>query len=817
MQTLNLKIKGLYTHPSELSEVPEGALLQADNIVIDEESTAEPRRGFDRLAGAFGASTDRANKITVYQEFRLAHYGSASLAYHNGTTAWADISTAMSPPSSTVKVRFAEANRNLYMTSSTGIRKLTAYNGTLTATGAPKGLNLEATLSGASGFFTTANQVAYRVVWGFEDANGNLVLGAPSQREVITNGTGSGADVSLVVTIPTGVTTDWLYQIYRSPLSGGAAIEPSDELQLAYEGSPSSGDITAGYMTVTDAQPEELLGATIYTAPSQEGAAAENRRPPFAKDVCSYKGHTFFLNISRPHSTQLTLLARLQNNDTVTVGGIEYKAQSSETIATAQFKFFNAGTIAQDIADTAKSLVKIINRHASSTVYAYYMSGFDDLPGKILLERRDAGAASFTATSSRVASWYPSMPVTSSNDSYKNGLAFSKPDQPECVPLGNLAYVGSRDQEGYRALALRDSVFVFSEGGVYRLLGDDASNFRIEAFDTSVRLLAPESAVVLNNQIFALTDQGVVSITDTGTTVVSRQIENTLLELFGASLSKVKSLSHAVAYETDRKYILWTISTSSDTYATQAFVFNTFTSSWTRWTVPALCGHVSRVDDKLYLGSASTDVLLQERKDYTFRDHCDYKLADTISAVSSDGLTLAVSSSDQISAGDLIYQTDTKFSVVHSVNTIAGTLTMAFNGGLTAAACSVYSGIPCVIQWAPVHGGNPGISKHFREVLLMFKRSFVLDALIGFASDLSGSWEDVSVEGDTIGLWGFFTWGAIPWGGSESRAPVRTLVPREKQRASLLNIRFTHGVSYSHFKLLGLSAIYEAMSERVVR
>ena len=63
-QELKLKIRGLYTHPNDLSEVPDGALAIADNIVIDEESVAASRRGFDN-AFDLPSGGDRSEALPI--------------------------------------------------------------------------------------------------------------------------------------------------------------------------------------------------------------------------------------------------------------------------------------------------------------------------------------------------------------------------------------------------------------------------------------------------------------------------------------------------------------------------------------------------------------------------------------------------------------------------------------------------------------------------------------------------------------------------------------------------------------------------------
>jgi len=907
-QSVVLKIRGLYTSDNDLSAVPEGALLKATNIVIDKTDVAEPRRGFDRLSAGFASSSYRASRLWVYQSKTFSHTTNNQVTYWDGA-AWQVLPGTYTAPT-TGKVYTAEANQNLYFTTNSGVKKLAVYTGTPVAAGAYKGLDMTASLATAlPTWFTTANYVAYRVLWGYRDANNNLILGAPSQRETLSNASGVTKSVSLTVTIPSGVTTSWFVQVYRSALS--SADPPSDEMQLVYEANPSAGEVTAGSMTIADITPDSLKGATLYTSASQEGLANGNEQPPLCKDIAVFKGHTFFANTTSKHRYYSTILAvggsnGVVFNDTVGIGGITYTAKLTETAASAQFACqgftfadadvsvasdtitltghgmandtavtltssgtlpagftsattyyvvttatdtfklsatsggaainitaaigggthrgtTGAGSAAQNIRDTAVSLSRVINRYASSTVYAYYISGSSDLPGKLLYEERSIGGASFAVVSSRSPCWNPDLPTSgttesSTNDSYANGLYFSKQNQPESSPLTQFFTVGSKDKNILRIVPLRDSLFVLKEDGIYRLTGENASSFSVSLLDSSTRLLASESCGVLNNQIFCLTDQGVVTVSETGVSVISRPIEQDLLALFGSSLSAVQNYSFGVSYETDRKYLLWTITNSSDTYATQCFAYNTFTNTWTKWDLAKRCGVVNPVDDKLYLGDSSSSFVNKERKTRTYTDHADYLSTLTITAVSVDYLTITLSSgTDTLSAGDVLYQSSTVFSIISSVNTITSTVVMQFAAIFVNGSVDALQRISTQVQWVPATMGNPATIKHFHTAIFLFKTDFAGTATIKFSSDLSTDQESVTFTGQGIGNWGLFAWGSSPFGGTNQKRPIRTLVPVNKQVCSQLTVEFDHAFGYSSWQLAGVSLVAEVGGERITR
>lgn len=822
-QVIKQKVKGLFTSFNQLSEVPEGALLVADNIDIIQDSVAQPRRGFDRETGAYSNASHRTDALTEYQSKKIAHHGatigSATVLSYLSSGTWTSIETVSAV--SGRRMKFAGLNQNLYYTTSTGLRTIDSYNGTARAAGAAKGLDLTASTS-ASGSTWLANgeAVAFRAVWVYKDANKNLIFGAPSQREIYTNSSGSTKAVDVVVTIPSSITTSWFVQLYRSA-AVTAGTEPSDELGLVYEAYPTAGEITAKSLTITDVVPEELRGATIYTAASQEGLAFQNEQPPLANDIDSFRGCLFFGGTTSKHRYSLSLLAvgaslGIVNDDTITIGGITYTGKASETVASAQFKVDTAGTASEDIANTARSLVRVINRHTSSTVYAYYVSGVDDLPGKILLEERAVGGAAFYVTSSRATCWSPTgIPTSgttqaSSNDSFSNGLFWSKPDQHEAVPLPNFVLIGSKNSAITRIKALRDALFVFkADGQVYKVSGYYPS-FQVDKIEDSVKVIGAETVVVLNNQIYALSEQGVIVISDS-TKVVSRPIEQELLSLVNQNYALTQTSAFGVAYESDRKYYIYLPSSSADAYATQAYVYNIFTNTWVRHTVPATCAFIDS-SNNFYLGDPTSQYLRKERRNYDFRDYVDYGFSTEITASSSGVVTLD-SGTDDVDVGDLLYQSDALYAVVSAVNSITQQVTLEADPGLTVADVVVLKAIATQVTWIPSTLDNPAVQKQIHTVSLIFQENFIGTASLTFISDINPTPTAVPVVGYGLGAWGLFAWGEEAWGAPTTRRPVRQWVPLSMQRCAELTVSFSHTWSYSPWLLTGLSVIGELTTE----
>lgn len=746
------------------------------------------------------------------------------------------------------------------------------------------------TLTGTSLVFSNGAQVAYRGLWGFKDANNNLLYGTPSQYASITNTNGTTTNVQFTMSIPAGITTNHFFQIYRSAQTAGSTITPIDDMQLVYEGNPSAGDLSNGYVQVTDSTPDSLRGAYLYTGTSQQGILQANEPPPFCKDFCSFKNFGIFGNVKSKQRKKLTLLSALTlaNNDTLVIAGITFtavngytftvtaanatvgatytnngntftvlttiaggttlscsgtgavtasgtltKASGSgdatitfsvaanrENVTTGKFYIASTGTPAQNITDTVNSLIKCINRYASSTQsYAYLISGPTDLPGQILLEERVIGGAAFALTYSGTgSSWSPSLPVSgvtisSAQDVFKNGIMVSKSGQFESVPTVNLFYAGSASKEILRVIPLREYVVILKEDGIFRLTGSTLATMAVAPFDYTTKLIAPDSAVSLSNEVWGFFDQGVCSISDTGVNVRSRPIETTLRALVGSALTAIKTYSFAVGYETDRKYILALPSTSGDTYCTQEYVFNNFTTAWTRWTRAAYSGFIDPSEDKLYFGNGAANTAAFERKTFTYSDYADEGFSVTISSAVTYSVTLA--SSVGITAGDVLYQSASVFSQITAVDLVSGIVTVQDNVVWTPGVVTVYPAFSSVVQWKPAVAGNPAYVRQYSEGCAIFKRTRFVSAGIAFFSDVSQAFESVTLLGFTLSRWGTFPWGSNPWGGTNRARSLRFLVPQNKQMASQLGVKLTIRSSFANWACEGVSVSFNPVNQEI--
>jgi hypothetical protein len=331
MQKVNLQARGLHTDPNLLSSVPEGALVQADNVIIERDNVIEPRRGFAQYGNTFGLGTDTAKQLMTYKKRLLVHYTDKllynSVVHQNGTDGvFVQFSGGFQETEAGRRLQYIESNKNLYFTTNDGIKKIAAKTaadftnaaGFITDAGVFKALDLTGLLNfNTEGFFTPQSKIAYRIVWGKRDINDNLLYGSPSPRLVMTNYSEEFPNVDLTFTIPTGITSDYFYQIFRTGLftvTGSLElddIDPGDEMNLVYEAYPTAAELLAGTITVTEIAPEDFRqnGLPLYTNPSSgEGIGQSNEPPPKAKDINMFQNTVFYANTEARANKTLSLL-----------------------------------------------------------------------------------------------------------------------------------------------------------------------------------------------------------------------------------------------------------------------------------------------------------------------------------------------------------------------------------------------------------------------------------------------------------------------------------------------------------------------------
>ena len=309
-------------------------------------------------------------------------------------------------------------------------------------------------------------------------------------------------------------------------------------------------------------------------------------------------------------------------------------------------------------------------------------------------------------------------------------------------------------------------------------------------------------------------DQGIVSISDSGIAIESRAIEGDILKITAEQYTNFAAVSFGVSYESDRKYIFFTVTDTADTTPTQAYVHNSLTTSITRWPMTRSCGLVNERDNKLYLGDPTSKFIYQERKNFSITDYAEEEVALTIS--SSSGLDITVVSSTGVAVGDSIAQFVSGALVRSAVVTDVPDPTSILVDRIfswTAGAAAAYKPILTAVKYVPIHGGNPSLIHHWNYLEAMFSDARFSELTATFTTDMSQSEEDVVLIPKFLGPWGLFPYGGLGWGLISSEIqPIPTYVPREKARSSWLNLELSTNQALTKFSLVGIAVFFELMS-----
>ncbi len=342
-QALSLQVAGLATDPGPFTAAPDGAMVEAQNVVVLRPGVLEPRPGTQWFkdstakSGSYKASAiyaDDNGDVWVW-----SNTGSTWLIRKNAAT-------TITGPSLFIagKIRIAPTGGRALFTSENGVCALPeqpaspasglttrAYRAGMPQPYAPRMLVTAASASYPAGANWLANgdSVAYRVTLVRALANGTLVESPPSGRVVVTNSSGGLRGVTL--TDPAGVTYSAWYdgvsgttgqayggliagdmlRVYRAPTVTGT---PTDEMTLravlvwdaTYGGFVSivDGTATPWFDGLADSA---WSGPALYTNDTQEGALLANFRPEYARDIALYNGMTFYASAMTSQRVDLIL------------------------------------------------------------------------------------------------------------------------------------------------------------------------------------------------------------------------------------------------------------------------------------------------------------------------------------------------------------------------------------------------------------------------------------------------------------------------------------------------------------------------------
>lgn len=656
---------------------------------------------------------------------------------------------------------------------------------------------------------------------------------------------GSTRDVAITSPIPSGIDPDdGFLQVYRTLLTTTSSNDPGEDMALVGEFFPTPADVSAGVFTVTDIA-SFANGATAYFSPSLGiGLSGAKLPPPLLTDAVVFNGYTFGVVQEFQQSATISLLATdgvlgLGTLDGIALvdsdAGVTERFVANNALAEGAvistnewaFKWFSSSTPGQDIENTARSLVRVINLR-SSYFYAVYASGPSEIPGQIVLSRRANGVTRpvvrainngkcwapalrmyFDATLTRaanvvnanVAGPHPAITFAagdrvvlydSTNPNFPDGsktitsaagadftwsevganvgvgvpstmytdvpdlelvgtlvpgsYAFSDFEEPDSWPPRFRFQVGGPNSTLYRIIPQGNALLFFTSDGLFRLTGRTDGEFVLLPVDPTVKLVGPKTAVSMGNRAFALTNQGVLSITDLGVEKVSEPVDLALLPYYAGELAPLtEDAAFGVGYQTENEYTLFLQApdASAGDPPDRAYTYNTQTGTWVgpwvfSWsginssTNEVHAAHVNAADGRLYISAG--DRLTRERKSRSLTDYQD----------------------------------------------------------------ATGAGIPVDVATTVNTASSPGAYKQWVESTVLLEQPQPSSVELYFTTEL-----DSTEEGGTI--------------PSQGNGAVRTYIPQDKSRSARLTVGVRHEAPQEKLTILGVQTVANVSSTRVGR
>ncbi len=497
------------------------------------------------------------------------------------------------------------------------------------------------------------------------------------------------------------------------------------------------------------------------------------------------------------------------------------------------FELVNTGdSVSAQLSGTAKGLVKAVNRDPSAVIYGNYTSGITDTPGKMRFTAQGFGGAIYFRATAGGAAFSPVLPasfaagdqVFSRNENQRNAIFVSKFQEPEAAPAANTIFVGSRNSAILRSIALRNSVIVLKEDGVFKVTGDNPRNFTATLLDNTVICISANSAAAANNTVYFLASEGGSAATDSAVEIITRKIENVIEPIAGKAA--ISAETAGIGYDSNRTYRLSTIGPNDQT-KTVTWLYNFLNDTWTESDY-LFKGGVVGPSDTLFIIDG-TGKILRERKSQTKLDFSGQNYAVTVVSVDANRLAAVISMTTAPVAGDVIV----KANVINRIDTVTASgsdyiITFVAQCNLVAADSTIlYKAFISRMDFAPFHGGSIGQEKQFAQLQVHTRDNGIAKMTITFQNTYFGGsesteWSRYLVQ--STGGWGEFPFGFEGWGQEEGietpvatlpAPPIRIYIPQFAQRATFLKTMLEHSQACDPINIQALALSVRSYAERV--
>jgi hypothetical protein len=370
-------------------------------------------------------------------------------------------------------------------------------------------------------------------------------------------------------------------------------------------------------------------------------------------------------------------------------------------------------------------------------MYAEYI-GDAQRPGAVRITATDGTGFAIRAT--KGTDWQPELAhdddlLESQAEDRPHRLYFSKPDEPEAVPLGNWVEIGAETKPILRLIPLRDSLLVFKTDGIFRVTGRTPRQLAVDPLNVDARLVHRDAVAVLDDRVVAWTTMGIVVISDIAVTRIDTPIQNGLRSITtemhrALELNENPNVRGAwVAVNVlDGEIMVGAPQAATSGRTQHIWVYNTRTDAWSRLIPPADAGIISAVVAETGLTLPRTPYVFfpgYRLSDSAGREFgmntggpagdraMDFATTATVSGAS--GANATVSGVAPVVGGALIQS-----GAVYVITDVSGSNVTLSRAGIVNGSAQYGSPYPVTVEWQPFHAGRPDLDKFWRECVLYF-------------------------------------------------------------------------------------------------
>lgn len=401
--------------------------------------------------------------------------------------------------------------------------------------------------------------------------------------------------------------------------------------------------------------------------------------------------------------------------------------------------------------------------------------------------------------------------LSSTQDVFPNGLAWSKEDEPEHFMEGQIWLVGNARAPILRVVALKDALYVFKGkgDGIYRLSGfGELTGWNVTQLDATTYLLHPELVTVLEDMAYAWTNTGLCEVSAAGAPMISGPIldQTGQQEITLDSSSATHAYAFAAANLPDHEIIVGLPSSDTDNQApANTWVYNTFTKAWTEWFGNEGSPNTMVLNPKTNLllkagQNAGVPGIARNASSDTIHG-ADLETVINVLSISSLNVVITGASGWTPAVGDLVQDGNTTYA---TVTAITDATHFTVDVPIITGAAIAYRAFLSTVTWLPKVDPSGAVLKQFIDVVTHWDDVFGLQR---WTQELSGA------RNTTPAALAY----TRTMARTHARAETRAMLPRSVAKDQQLYITLKVKSAGSEWRVSGVSENANIVGTRVAR